>query len=160
MGIYTIRWSFSQKTLYAIFTITTIAVIGCSDSFIKKEQVLSPTFAVHVPDGPCHVCHRGKGPFQGTEALLAPEKELCFKCHIFVRQKKVVHPAIEQSGCTFCHNPHGSPYQYLLRERPQKLFFRCHEKKDILARTIHEVLSQCMDCHNPHMSDNKFLLKS
>ncbi len=145
--------------LAMIFAITAIAIVGCSGGYVKKKGV--GTFTIHSFLGSaCHACHRGTGPFRGSEELLAPGKELCLKCHVFKTEKKFVHPAIRYGGCLICHNPHGSSYPYLLRRRLPQLCFGCHESESVLSMAVHKSSSQeCTDCHNPHMSDNKFLLQ-
>ena len=158
MGLNTGHQLISPKMSAVIFTLTIIAVIGCSSAYVQKKG--PGTFTIHTSlEGPCHVCHSGSGAFNGSESLLAPGEKLCFRCHAFKSAKKVVHQAIEIWGCVICHNPHGSRYPYLLRDPLPKLCFGCHDEKVVFLIAVHKSLTKkCMDCHNPHMSDNKFLL--
>jgi predicted CXXCH cytochrome family protein len=148
----------SLKISAVIFILAMVTVIGCSNAYVQKKK--AGTFIIHTDiNGPCHACHQGSGAISGSESLLAPGKELCFRCHVFKSQKKVVHKAVEIWGCVICHNPHGSRYPYLLREPLPKLCFICHDEKVVLPMAAHKSSTKiCTDCHNPHMSDNKFLL--
>jgi hypothetical protein len=80
-------------------------------------HVLSPTFSRF----------RGKGGIsslgeQSPGLLVAPVKELCVKCHLVPKHgfARPAHwadkPPVSDSNCTFCHDSHQSPFQYMLRK--------------------------------------------
>ena len=101
----------------------------------KKEKEASLE-RVHTPfkKGECLKCH---DPHKNI--LLAPEKELCFKCHKAAAfEKKVVHQPVKNGKCTKCHFPHASSNEFLLAmpnkslasksfpSGPNKLCLNCH----------------------------------
>jgi predicted CXXCH cytochrome family protein len=78
-------------------------------------------------------------------------------------KKKNVHPAL-LSGCTSCHNPHGSAFKKLLSAEGEKLCFQCHYQigeKIEKAKVVHPPIKTekgCASCHSPHASNNDKLL--
>jgi predicted CXXCH cytochrome family protein len=146
-----------KNRVVAIVLAVMIAASACSNANVRKQG----TYTVHTyPEGPCHACHRGSGEFGGSEALVAVGKQLCFRCHALPKDEKYVHDAVKIWGCTVCHNPHGSSYQYLLRDPAPKLCFGCHVEADVLNMDAHKApLQKCLVCHDAHMSDKRFLLR-
>ncbi|MEW6601150.1 MAG: cytochrome c3 family protein [Nitrospirota bacterium] len=103
----------------------------------------------------CEACH-----LRGTNALVAPIQELCFRCHEFRMDKKFVHGPLISGDCRVCHDPHGSRYQFLLVSEAKTFCFYCHDEKDIAKNQAHKGSDMnCTSCHNAHMSDKKYLLK-
>jgi predicted CXXCH cytochrome family protein len=102
----------------------------------------------------CMNCH---SPHSSGEkkVLLKPEPDLCFSCHdkelrsgdrkianmkTMVLRSKYVHGAIENNGCSACHNPHASANSNLLvkslptgnyspvKKDSYELCMECHDK--------------------------------
>lgn len=103
----------------------------------------------------CEGCH-----LRGGNRLVAPVEELCYYCHTFRTDKRMIHGPLASGGCRVCHEPHSSGYRYLLTSRSGEFCFDCHNRDDIVSREIHrDVTGGCTTCHDPHMSDNDFLLR-
>ncbi len=102
----------------------------------------------------CVGCHE-----RGTNKLLLPIQELCLRCHVVAQGKKWVHGPVASGGCRVCHNPHSSPYPFLLESASTDFCFHCHAKSDIYKNEVHKDVVRCTDCHDAHASDNRMLLK-
>ncbi len=102
----------------------------------------------------CVNCHSTHGA-NAAPMLLAPQRELCLGCHdkklesgetTLANMKSLLdhnehwHKPIQESGCTGCHQPHGSDHFRLLKKPfPEKFYspfdltnyalcFSCHEQ--------------------------------
>lgn len=102
---------------------------GCHADFLKqaKERPYRHKFFDPVTEcGNCHYAHK----HSGDKYLRRNLTESCLTCHDISIQtegralenvgqelanSKVVHPAMEVSGCQTCHNPHGADQPALLR---------------------------------------------
>lgn len=150
----------------------------------------------------CHFAHYSDYP-----ALLKWDgNDTCFHCHstsgsrknspqaassqIAISDKEFIHEPIEDTGCSSCHDAHGSRYGALLTESYPSSFysgfkkdtyglcFQCHEE-DLLternrstdfrngSRNLHTVHvadklkgRTCKACHNLHASDGEKLINS
>jgi len=133
--------------------------IWCHEDLIKRTYVHGVVFMG------CKTCHTGidkrhKNTSGIKRALFSKEPEICLGCHSSPTfSKKVVHSAINVSGCTGCHNPHSSNQKKLLKKQGDDLCFICHEDKQFKRRLVHlPVNIGCMTCHNPHSTDNRSIL--
>ncbi len=103
----------------------------------------------------CNGCHQ-----KGTNVLVAPIEELCFRCHQLDLKKGWTHGPVAAGGCRECHNPHSSGYPYLLMAKSSEFCYYCHNKNDVLRSAAHKDMTQeCSACHDAHSADNRFLLK-
>jgi len=124
-----------------------------SDAVKEKRS----KFAEHGPFAAkqCNGCHQ-----RGTNALVAPLEELCFRCHQLDLKKGWTHGPVASGGCRECHNPHSSGYPFLLLAKPSEFCYYCHDKKDVLRAAVHKDMTlECTACHDAHSADNRFLLK-
>jgi predicted CXXCH cytochrome family protein len=104
----------------------------------------------------CNACHETAG----TNALVAPGEQLCFRCHDLGLQKRYIHGPLASGGCLVCHDPHSSRSRYLLVSESDDFCLHCHDRQSkggIGAQ--HGLLENCTICHDAHMSDRKYLLK-
>jgi len=106
----------------------------------------------------CNDCH----DFTKSGGLVAPRKELCFRCHDTIIQGAYIHAPAASGECLNCHLPHDSPFASLLKEEKAKLCTSCHAEPR-MARSLHERAARaaihCTDCHDPHAGTTKFFLK-
>jgi predicted CXXCH cytochrome family protein len=103
----------------------------------------------------CGACHE-----RGTNALVAPIGELCFRCHVIKMDKKWVHGPLASGGCRFCHVPHTSSNPFLLVSALANSCFSCHDEEAIKKGEHHKGTEmKCTYCHDAHMSDKKYMLK-
>ncbi|MFO0752113.1 MAG: cytochrome c3 family protein [Thermodesulfovibrionales bacterium] len=117
---------------------------------------------VHGPAavGQCGICHVSQG-----NHVFAPIKnagELCYKCHERVDTMKGVHKPVKEGSCTKCHDPHQSPYRYMLRGEGPALCFRCHDKRIAGGSFVHGPVAAggCSMCHNPHQTEYPKMLSA
>ncbi len=89
--------------------------------FEMSQEELGNNFKwVHAPVqyGACLECHH---PHETDNPLMLkrwPIQKLCFKCHNAQRLLKTkAHSDIGPMDCTVCHDPHASPYRYMLRTK-------------------------------------------
>ena len=99
--------------------------------------------------------------------LLAKDGELCFSCHEKTKEAKKsknAHMPFNADMCTSCHNPHGSNFQNMLKDRMDTVCYSCHSDAELkFARNYtHQPVTnaQCNACHNPHGSDIPKILKA
>lgn len=122
-----------------------------------KVKQAAATYRMHGPYAArlCTACHQ-----TGTNALILPIEQLCFKCHVLQFDKKYVHGPVAAGGCKTCHDPHGSSFPYLLVSEARVFCFKCHSEKDIAKNEAHkEVSEQCTACHDAHTSNELYLLR-
>lgn len=120
---------------------------------------------VHEPQKDCTLCH-GKGKqqrgFSLQVRLTAPVPKLCYGCHAdYTVSAPFVHGPVAVGQCLFCHNPHKSKIEHLLKEPEPKLCYLCHDINTVELIPAHFTNQQfaCTDCHNAHVSPVKALLK-
>ncbi len=107
---------------------------------IKGKIIPETTYFAHGPyaAGQCYQCHVMSPAFGFRKAggkvvssfpglggqvpglLVTPLKDLCLECH----PSKPVRAAhwsdkapVSEGSCTFCHNPHQSPFRYMLHRK-------------------------------------------
>jgi len=104
----------------------------------------------------CDACHV-KG---ATNALVAPNDELCAQCHTIKLDKNFMHGPLTSGGCLLCHDPHSSRYPYLLVSDSGTFCLGCHDKETVAKIEGHgDPNANCTGCHDAHGSDKKYLLK-
>jgi predicted CXXCH cytochrome family protein len=128
---------------------------------------------VHGPvaAGACVQCHT---PRQGVShpskakqddgdfEFAAAGADLCYTCHERKNGMPVVHGPIQWGQCSFCHDPHQSPYPYRLKEPLpiSNLCYKCHQNDKTTEKEVHGPVAQgeCTSCHDPHQGQKKFRL--
>ncbi len=120
-------------------------VPGVSVEKIKRKPIPEAEYFVHGPHAAkqCYQCHTLSTTFEfsktgrkeiggipklglGVEGqipgmLVTPLKDLCIECHVpkhgFARAAHWLDKApVADDSCTFCHDPHQSPFRYMLRK--------------------------------------------
>jgi len=131
--------------------------------------------SVHPVAEDCSLCHDLSSTVE-SKLIEGQEfnQDLCFTCHDDKRElletKPVVHGTATE--CLMCHNPHGSTFDTMVRDRTTKICMMCHEEK---AKQSHPVAGHpmegpkdphrpgkkltCTSCHNPHASDHSKLFR-
>ncbi len=129
---------------------------------LPGTQAIAPTTRVQYSEhGPyaakqCNACHNR----EMTNNLIVPVEQLCANCHELQLTKKYIHGPLLSGGCLVCHDPHSSPYRYLLKSESDTFCFYCHDQIALPKDDAHSsVTAQCTSCHDAHMSNNKYLLK-
>ena len=138
--------------------------------------------SVHGPvgTGDCTVCHDPHGDTYRYFLWADGKLDLCLACHrdkkkLFAADSpfKSVHGIIKGAGCTVCHSPHASKYQFQLHKSINSLCLGCHaaieelednhpveghpvEGVDDPNRSGREM--SCTSCHKPHGSQYSLLL--
>jgi len=104
----------------------------------------------------CDLCHDSSA----TNALVVPAERLCFECHDFDLDRPYVHGPLAAGGCLVCHDPHSSPYRYLLVSASDGFCLHCHDQatlRDVDGHQRDRV--DCTTCHEAHMADRPHLLR-
>lgn len=155
-----------------------LSLILCSFSILFAQESTCQNEACHTEtanhefehpamEEGCETCHEKEESNhperKGNEFVLVEElPTLCYDCHDAPAENLSVHAAVEEGECTVCHNPHGSDYEFILRDEiPGNLCFDCHdidEEKNVVKHG--PVISrQCLACHAPHASELPTLLR-
>ena len=129
----------------------------CHATMGKEEYVHGP-----VAVNQCAVCHKptashkskatfGKGCPSPGRAITDTGK-LCNVCHESSHFfGEVVHPPAKKGYCAGCHNPHQSPYPFMLRQEGTNVCLVCHDKEFAVGEYIHSPVEEaCTECHSPH----------
>ncbi len=135
-----------------------------SNSLELDQTGQTPAWYVHEPRKECTTCHgkRKQRGFSSETYLIAQEPELCYNCHDdYIVSASFVHGPVAVGQCLFCHNPHKSKIEHLLKEPEPGLCYLCHDINtiELIAAHLPGQLSSCTNCHNPHASLLKALLK-
>jgi predicted CXXCH cytochrome family protein len=132
-----------------------------------EETVRRPRQVVflHEPYQQCSRCH-GELEQQGFSRqmeLAAPVPNLCYECHDdYTESAVVVHGPVALGQCIFCHDPHQSKNEHLVKRPEPELCYFCHDVSVIESIDEHqtEALLECTNCHDAHSSENQGLLKN
>ncbi|MGZ3694493.1 MAG: cytochrome c3 family protein, partial [Bdellovibrionota bacterium] len=121
----------------------------------------------------CTVCHQlGEGhlnlPAKHPQLLAIPKgNSTCLVCHDDKSGAgfKTIHKPLQEQGCTTCHNPHGSNFPKLQKQKSvADLCLSCHKEMKTQAHAGHGPVlmenTSCLTCHGPHFSHEKKLLKA
>ena len=85
--------------------------LACASCHVRIAAALTSD-KPHAPfaTGKCEVCH-GTHAAPQKNLLIAPEKELCARCHDLAKQQPELHsrPEVAGASCSSCHDPHGTP---------------------------------------------------
>jgi predicted CXXCH cytochrome family protein len=104
----------------------------------------------------CNKCHDKSA----TNYLITDEKKLCFTCHKSTEfSGGFVHGPVAVNSCLFCHFPHESKNESLLKKATDHMCFECHKKEDQHSLSDKNK-GNCTHCHNPHTGKNRFFLKN
>lgn len=131
----------------------------------QVTQQNDTTWFIHKPSKECTNCHdMSKIPKWATPEFTKEPPQMCYDCHpesSYSGSTDYVHGPVVVGDCVFCHNPHRSKYEHLLKLPVPDICHSCHEKEDIESIADHsaELLSECLDCHVGHSSPAKGLLK-
>ena len=135
------------------------------DSDYQKFSQARPkqTWFIHEPRKDCTLCHdkSRQRVFSSQTYLIKPIPELCYQCHgDYTTSAAYVHGPVAVGRCLFCHNPHKSRIEHLLKEPEPQLCYLCHNIDTLKLIPAHLVKQQfaCTDCHNAHTSSVKYLL--
>lgn len=133
-----------------------------SPGFVQLSP--KPAWYVHEPRKDCTVCHgkRRQRSFSRRAHLIAPVPKLCYDCHAdYTVSSPFVHGPVAVGQCLFCHNPHKSKVEHLLKVPEPKLCYQCHDTNAIKSIPDHltQLSSACTDCHEAHASSLEYLLK-
>jgi predicted CXXCH cytochrome family protein len=129
---------------------------------LSRRRPKQPWF-IHQPRKDCTLCHdkSRQRVFSSQTYLSKPVPELCYECHAdYTTSASYVHGPVAVGRCLFCHNPHKSRIEHLLKEPEPQLCYLCHNIDTVSLIPAHLVKQQfaCTDCHNAHTSSIKYLL--
>lgn len=119
--------------------------VTCHTAIGKKVAAAKFQHApVEKPES-CLSCHSGHTA-AAKSLLPAAGKDMCLRCHTQIAQtlegKAVLHGPIRNGQCTPCHDPHGSPFEKLLkRAYPEPLYIQ-YEKG---------AYDLCLGCHQKYL---------
>lgn len=111
----------------------------------------------------CHDPHDSRWAYH----LASSEETLCTNCH-----ELQLHPEIEQNRliqhlpaqrgkCIFCHDPHGSDEDHLLKNSAKELCQSCHNVKSRGKQALSlDCQQDCLLCHTPHASSYQGRLRA
>jgi predicted CXXCH cytochrome family protein len=119
---------------------------------------------IHEPFQQCSRCHGElEQGFSRQTELAAPVPNLCYECHDdYTESAAVVHGPVALGECVFCHDPHQSKNEHLVKRPEPELCYLCHNVDIIESIEEHqtEALLECTNCHDAHSSENQGLLKN
>ena len=129
------------------------------------EDVKSGKFVHEAAKKSCVACHKvvpvKNSKLPHTRETKIRVKLLCQGCHDLNVANENLHSPVKKKECTYCHNPHSSPIEYLLKEPQADLCTKCHKK--VLPSTYlvrHEpATNECGKCHAVHGSDKESYMK-
>jgi predicted CXXCH cytochrome family protein len=134
---------------------------GAASAARRNTRTNHPVF-VHKPfsEEKCSACHLNSQDIF-TRAKIRPDA--CLDCHPNVpREHASVHGPVVNNLCLWCHSPHSSPQEHLLKAPAPKLCTQCHDPAT-LGPTPPEHLDRkadCLSCHSGHGGQTGSFLKA
>lgn len=106
----------------------------CYHCHVKSPIRLHTSILGLPADQQCYQCHVKSSPLtdekepvsifrlklQPPSSLVLPLKDLCLECHppkLISAAHRLSEGPVSDGNCTFCHDPHHSPFQYMLRKK-------------------------------------------
>ena len=180
--------------------------VSCFECHSNIEEKYKSSLHKHAPlysEHQCANCHLAH--YSNYPALLKWDgNDTCLHCHsttgakkdspeaatsqIDIKNKKFIHEPIKDTGCSACHDAHGSRFGFLLNKSYPSTFyaglkkdtydlcFECHDKELLTERdkttnfrngsmNLHNIHvapprkgRTCKACHNLHASDGEKLI--
>lgn len=139
-----------------------------TDGWTPAAGGLAAMASVHVPfaEDRCLDCHVDPS----SDSLTRDSGSLCMKCHEGVTEQfEFMHGPVVGMACLWCHNPHFSQVEHLLRKPSPELCLQCHSSGQLQTRTStgdllrpqHADLTQsCLVCHSGHGGEASGLLRT
>lgn len=127
---------------------------ACHANLVNAKQVHGPVAVANCQS--CHADDTGGHVYP----LKRPGNQTCTFCHPVVGARTHEHVAVEESGCTACHDPHKSDTRFLLTQPSVKdTCATCHDTP--LEKYAHGPFAsgQCTVCHQPHEANAPNLLR-
>jgi predicted CXXCH cytochrome family protein len=131
----------------------------------KPSEGFKPYFT-HFPidrEDQCQDCHNLRGDRPSYTKMIPSATCTSGQCHAQLGKGKVVHGPVGSGTCIACHNPHGTPFKYIVTRPGGEGCYICHDTKreEFKGKVIHSPVAagECIDCHDPHQSSLKFQLK-
>lgn len=139
----------------------------CTDCHASKVKKASPIIRnekyLHSPvqKNDCAACH-----IDSSRQAKITSEELCYECHDAKKFKGRSHrhpsPGAE-NNCLFCHEPHSSRFEFLLKGETIPFCQSCHINikknrshpmgKNIKDMRTNRMMTCTSTCHNVHRSD-------
>lgn len=130
-------------------------------SSLDAAKAAGLTYYSHKPyaENACKECHENPSNIFGGRT----DSSICMKCHAeIVQQHEVMHGPVAAVACLWCHKPHESVIENLLRHQVPQLCRQCHipglqgapQQPDHI-----QTKDACLDCHSGHGGDNRYFLK-
>jgi predicted CXXCH cytochrome family protein len=133
---------------------TSCVTPACHANLVNAKQIHGPVAVAN-----CQSCHAEETGIH-VYPLKRPGNETCTFCHPIVGARTHEHAAVEESGCTACHDPHKSEVKFLLKEASVELTCAtCHDTPKEKFAHGPFAAGQCTVCHQPHESNNAGLLR-
>lgn len=123
----------------------------------EKQAVVS--MSVHPPyvAENCDECHKSRIRMSRSDS------SICAKCHSGVEQQfEWMHGPVAAQACLWCHNPHESALDHLLRDKDRALCGQCHGKGLLSSAKVPEHADGsrgCLECHMGHGGSKRFMLR-
>jgi len=96
--------------------------------------------------------------------LTRDDAAICLICHEGVPDENpVVHGAVAGMACLWCHDPHQSRFENLLRRPAPELCQQCHvqELMGAPAKSAHvSEQTNCLECHYGHGGQADYFLRN
>jgi predicted CXXCH cytochrome family protein len=139
------------------------ALIRQGATAVEIARRTGGTIYVHEPyrRSQCGDCHTS------TVGMMLPEvtSSVCMNCHQDVKNAYPhMHGPVAAEACLWCHAPHESTVESLLRVPSQQLCQQCHGMT--LGRRRTEIPEHrdpernCLDCHSGHGGDARAYLRA
>jgi predicted CXXCH cytochrome family protein len=142
----------SSKNLYLLSAPVPGLCFSCHNDMKSNYEAAAVKHTPVLEGKSCRTCHF---PHSSDEKklMVKAQPDLCFTCHdkaitvgdrvipdmkTLVTTSKTVHGAIDNNGCSVCHNPHASDNKFLLAKAFPTGNYSAASK---------EIYNLCMDCH-------------
>lgn len=150
----------NYKTLSALFDgVPDPDAVGVVTNPTTGEKTGVVSMSIHPPYASenCDECH------QTRIRMSKSDSSICAKCHSGKeREHERMHGPVAAQACLWCHNPHESVQNHLLRDKDRALCGQCHSSTLLSSAKVPEHADDargCLECHMGHGGSKQFMLR-
>jgi predicted CXXCH cytochrome family protein len=125
----------------------------------KVVFVHKPFADAEADEKKCATCHLNTSDIFARAQV---RRDVCVECHASVkREYRYTHGPVVNNLCQFCHAPHQSINEHLLKMPAPAVCTQCHFPETLGSNPPEHLIakSNCISCHSGHGGLDRMLLR-